>query len=93
MKINFRPWHESTISGVLDASKQQKATKIKGYFDKDGQCEITIVDQQNKPDNEVIMMKLLRKLLKLGQGKYQDNNLEDVVQEMEKARNGRKMRL
>ena len=63
---------KTTISSVLNFNKKYKAREVDAFFKNDGPCEILFVDQQCKPDNEVVMMKILRKIIRIEPSKHKD---------------------
>ena len=67
----------TTLSCVLDSGKKYQEREVNAYFKNDGPWEVLFVEQQCKPDNYNIMMKILRRIVKIEQDKYQDYNLDD----------------
>ena len=68
-------FRRTTFSSVLVSSEWHKAGET--FCDRGGHCEIFSVNPQCEPDRKALTLNLLRKLLKLHQSQYSENNLED----------------
>ena len=71
----LQDWEGYHISSDLDSSKRHKSRKVDTSFEGNGLCEILVANQQCKPDNGAVTMKLLIELPKLEQSQYSEYNL------------------
>ena len=63
---------KTSICSVLSSNRKYKAREVDAFFRNDGPCKILFVEQQCKPDNEVVMMKILRKIIGIEPDKYKN---------------------